>query len=70
MVKRAKLTLDTQTVAPESVADADEGTTAGNESKPPVAEITQKKQTTNMRNIILVTGLTLVSLVIFKSKIF
>jgi hypothetical protein len=70
MVKRAKLTLDHQAVAPEGVADADEDTAAGKETKPPEAEIAQEKQTTNLWKVILIAGLTLVSLVIFQRKIF
>jgi len=70
MVKRAKLTLGNQAVAPEVGADPVEETTAGKETNPPETAIAQETQTTNMWKFILLAVLTLVSLVIFRRKIF
>lgn len=70
MVKRAKLTLGNQAVTPEGLTGADENITLGKEAKQPDGGIAQKMQATNLWKLVFLAVLTLVSLVIFRRKIF
>ena len=72
MVKRAKLTLDYEAAAPEAVAEVDvaEDRAGENEARRPMAEILQQSQAKGLWKMGLIAGLTLVSLVVFRSKVF
>ena len=72
MVKRAKLTLDYQAAAPDAVVEVDvqEDQAAEEEARRPMAGIVQQREAKGLWKIGLIAGLTLVSLVVFRSKIF